>query len=119
MASREQTYQPQDAIAIGINSTLVTGGVGTFVSAIQNTLTRQNIGPMKVFTRTGTTIAVFGMIRSGPALNGKKLIISPAGMGGSYAFAKAASANLREKEDAINPTIGGLLAGMVLGLRCQ
>ena len=119
MASRERTYQPQDAVAIGINSTLVTGGVGTFVSAIQNTLTRQNIGAMKVFTRTGTTIAVFGNLRSNSLLNGQQLMVSIAGMGGSYAFAKAASANLRETEDAINPTIGGFLAGMVLGLRCQ
>ena len=60
MAPEEHTYHAQDAIAIGTNSTLVMGGVGTFVSAIQNTLTRENIGPMKIFTRTGTTIAVFG-----------------------------------------------------------
>jgi hypothetical protein len=38
-------------------------------------------------------------------------------MGGVFEFAKCASANLREKEDTYNSTIGGFLAGSVLGLR--
>jgi len=40
-------------------------------------------------------------------------------MGGTYEFARVASANLREKDDSWNPAIGGFLAGAVLGLRCQ
>ena len=119
MASEEHAYHAQDAIAIGTNSTLLMGGIGTFVSAIQNTLHRQNIGPMKVFTRSGTTVAVFGTDDAHLSSTSKKLIVLTAGMGGSYSFAKAASANLREKDDWVNPTIGGLFAGMVLGLRCQ
>lgn len=39
-------------------------------------------------------------------------------MGGTYEFAKTASANLREKDDSWNPTIGGFLAGSIMGLRC-
>lgn len=39
-------------------------------------------------------------------------------MGGAYEFTKCASANLREKEDTLNPTIGGFVAGSMLGLRC-
>jgi hypothetical protein len=40
-----------------------------------------------------------------------------AAMGGVFEFAKCASANLREKEDTYNSTIGGFFAGSVLGLR--
>ena len=36
-------------------------------------------------------------------------------MGGSYEFAKTASANLREKDDALNSAVGGFLAGNMLG----
>lgn len=42
-----------------------------------------------------------------------------AAMGGSYEFAKCASANLRKKDDAYNPAIGGLFAGSMLGLKCK
>jgi len=39
-------------------------------------------------------------------------------MGGAYEFTKNASANLREKDDAYNPAIGGFFAGTMMGLRC-
>jgi hypothetical protein len=42
-----------------------------------------------------------------------------AAMGGSYEFAKTASANLREKDDSWNNAIGGFFAGTMLGLRCK
>lgn len=38
-------------------------------------------------------------------------------MGGTYEFAKIASANLREKEDPWNTAIGGFFSGSILGLR--
>ena len=41
-----------------------------------------------------------------------------AAMGGTYEFAKIASANLREKDDSWNTAIGGFLAGSVMGLKC-
>ena len=47
------------------------------------------------------------------------LIFSIAAAGGTYEFARTASANLREKDDSWNPAIGGFLGGGVLGLRCQ
>ncbi|KAL1303260.1 hypothetical protein AAFC00_006674 [Neodothiora populina] len=95
----ERPYQPKDAVGGTIKATLITTGAGAFVSAIQNTLTKQNVGGMAVFTRTGGTITVFGA------------------MGGAYEFAKCASANLRRKDDAVNPAIGGFFAGSMLGLR--
>lgn len=56
----EHDYHPQDAIGQAVKATLVTGGAGLFISTIQNTLTRQNVGMMGVFTRTGGTVGVFG-----------------------------------------------------------
>ncbi|PWY94375.1 NADH-ubiquinone oxidoreductase 213 kDa subunit [Aspergillus sclerotioniger CBS 115572] len=80
---------------------MLTGGAGLFASAVQNTLTRQNVGPMGVFVRTGGTVGIF------------------AAMGGTYAFVKTASANLREKEDHWNVALGGFFSGSILGLRAR
>ena len=64
MAQEQAVYQPQDAVTLAIRSTMIMGGAGLMVSAIQNTLTKQNVSPMGVFTRTGSTIAIFGTFRS-------------------------------------------------------
>ena len=67
MASEEEeeaTYQPKDAVSSAINATLVLGGAGLTVSAIQNTLTKQNVAGWGVFTRTGGVIAIFGSLSS-------------------------------------------------------
>ncbi|CAK4034924.1 probable NADH-ubiquinone oxidoreductase 213 kDa subunit [Lecanosticta acicola] len=92
-------YQPKDAVGAAIKATAVTGAAGAFISAIQNTLTKQNVGAMAFLTRTGGTIWTF------------------AAMGGSYEFVKCACANLREKDDTWNATWGGLASGAMLGLR--
>ena len=42
---------------------------------------------------------------------------SPAAVGGVFEFTRAASANLREKDDFWNHATGGFLAGAVLGVR--
>nr|POF02294.1 nadh-ubiquinone oxidoreductase 21.3 kda subunit [Quercus suber] len=57
---QEIQYHPQDAIGGAVKATLVTGTAGLFVSTIQNTLTKQNVGAFGVFTRSGSTVAVFG-----------------------------------------------------------
>ncbi|KAK3679093.1 hypothetical protein LTR37_021448, partial [Vermiconidia calcicola] len=57
--SEEVTYQPKDAVGNAIRATGVTTIAGLFVSTIQNTLTKQNVGAWGVFARTGGTIAVF------------------------------------------------------------
>ncbi|PWY88488.1 NADH-ubiquinone oxidoreductase 213 kDa subunit [Aspergillus heteromorphus CBS 117.55] len=80
---------------------MITGGVGLFASAVQNTLTKRNVGPMGVFTRSGGTIGIF------------------AAMGGTYEFVKTASANLREKNDHYNVALGGFFAGAILGIRVR
>ncbi|WPG98038.1 Hypothetical protein R9X50_00082200 [Acrodontium crateriforme] len=92
-------YHPKDAIAAAIKATLVTGSAGLFISTVQNTLSKQNVGAFGVFSRFGSTTAIY------------------AAMGGAYEFTKNASANLRRKDDAWNSTWGGMVAGTLLGLR--
>jgi hypothetical protein len=58
---RTDDYHPKDALGDAIKATLVTGGAGAFISTIQNTLTKQNVGAWGVFTRSGSTIGIFGM----------------------------------------------------------
>lgn len=62
MASEDTIYQPKNAVNQTVKATMITGGAGLFASAIQNTLTKENIGAFGVFTRTGGTIATFGSI---------------------------------------------------------
>lgn len=59
-SENEAVYQPKDAVGLAIESTLITGAVGLTVSAIKNTLIKQNITGWGVFTRTGGAIAIFG-----------------------------------------------------------
>lgn len=61
MASRDTQYHPKDAVGAGIKGTMITGTAGLAVSAIQNTLSKRNVGAWGVFTKSGSTIAVFGM----------------------------------------------------------
>lgn len=53
---------------------------------------------------------------------GRRLLIEScviAAMGASFSFVKAASANIREKDDSLNPALGGLIAGAILGTKCM
>lgn len=59
--AEDQYYQPQDAISVAMKATALTGGVGLFASAVQNTLTKSNVGPFGIFVRTGGTVTIFGM----------------------------------------------------------
>ena len=61
MASEDDQYHPKDAVKAAIQGTMVMGAAGAFVSAIQNTLTRRNVTAWGFVTRTGGTIAVFGI----------------------------------------------------------
>jgi hypothetical protein len=100
-SSQEHAYHAQDTIGRTIKTVGLTGSVGLFASAVQNTLARQNVGPWGIFVRSGGTIGVF------------------AAMGGTYEFVKTASANLRETEDYWNVALGGFFSGAILGLRAR
>ena len=117
MASEKTPYQPKDALGAGITGVLVLGTAGTAISAVQNTLTKTNVGPWGIFTRSGGTITTFGMLGKFPNVSVPNSCI--AAMGGSYEFFRYAAANLRQKDDSYNPAIGGFVAGSVMGLRCM
>ena len=53
-------YEPKDAIAQSVRSATFTGSAGLLLAAVQNTLSRENVGAFGVFTRFGGTIALFG-----------------------------------------------------------
>jgi len=55
-------YHPRDAIADGVKGTLISGGAGLFMAAVQNSLAKQNVGAWGVFTRGGGIITTFGTI---------------------------------------------------------
>lgn len=110
----------RDAVGLATKGTLILGGAGLFMSAIQNTLTKQNVGMFGVITRTGGTVGIFGKWVGPFCLGGKaygKVMI--AAMGGSYMFFSNAAANLREKDDHYNAMVGGLVAGAIMGTKCM
>ncbi|GAK65856.1 NADH-ubiquinone oxidoreductase 213 kda subunit [Moesziomyces antarcticus] len=92
-----ETYSERSAIADGMTSGAASAGAGLLVSAIQNSVQTHNKGALGVFTRTGSTIALF------------------TAMGGIFSYTDATVANFRQKDDAINGAIGGCAAGVVLG----
>lgn len=57
----EVPYQPQDAIAKVVDVSLVTGAAGLFLSTVQNTLARSQVGAFGVFSKFGSTTAWFSM----------------------------------------------------------
>ncbi|KAK8082802.1 hypothetical protein PG996_001583 [Apiospora saccharicola] len=95
----QEPFHPKNAVKSAVTGSMVGGAAGFFASAIQNSLAKTNVGAWGVVTRTGGTVAVMTAV---PAL---------------YMFAKDASANLREKDDTWNTTIGAFLGGGVLGLK--
>lgn len=58
--SYSQTFAPKDAISTSLAAARLTGGAGLLVAAVQNTLLRENIGAFGIFTRFGSTVALFG-----------------------------------------------------------
>ncbi|KAF2096482.1 NADH-ubiquinone oxidoreductase 213 kDa subunit [Rhizodiscina lignyota] len=99
--AEQEPYKPIDAVSETVKTTAIMGGAGAILSGVQNSLARQNLGLMGIFTRTGGTIVTFAAI------------------GASYAFCSSASANLREKKDSYNQAIGGFFGGAMLGLRAR
>lgn len=63
MASQteEHVYHPKDAVSGSLKTSMYTGTVGLFASAVQNTLLKQNVGPWGVFVRSGSTIGIMSM----------------------------------------------------------
>ncbi|KAL7813154.1 hypothetical protein V8C44DRAFT_327672 [Trichoderma aethiopicum] len=91
-------YVPHDVLDETAKTSLVGLGSGFFIAAIQNALSKRNVGAMSVFTRGAPII---GICAAGP---------------GAYAFFSRTMMNLREKEDAWAAAFGGFMCGSVLGL---
>ncbi|TRX95939.1 hypothetical protein FHL15_003081 [Xylaria flabelliformis] len=99
LAEERRPFHPKDAVKSGLWGALGFGGAGVFFSAVQNSLAKRNVGAWGVFTRTGGTIASLTML------------------GTVYYFSKDATANLREKDDTFNTTVGAFLGGATIGLK--
>ncbi|KAI0205976.1 hypothetical protein F4808DRAFT_408494 [Astrocystis sublimbata] len=97
--AEDRPFHPKDAVKSAIQGGLVGGGAGLLLSAMQNSLAKQNVGAWGVFSRTGSTIATFTAVTT------------------VYSFSKDATANLREKDDAFNTTVAAFLGGATIGLR--
>lgn len=95
----DETYHPKDAVAAGIRGAGIAGAAGAIIAGAQNTLTKSNVGALGVVSKFGGTIALFTAV------------------GSCFEFVTAASANLRERNDYLNPTIGGFISGTIVGLK--
>lgn len=98
MAGADHDFHAKDAIKSALSATTMVGTAGFFVAAIENALHKSNVGALSVFTRSGSTIALYAI------------------GGGAYGFSRAAAGNLRQKDDALNSAIGGFVGGSVLGM---
>lgn len=61
VSARDDTFHPRDAIGEGIRGATYLGGAGLFISAIMNSMSKQNVGTFGIISRTGGSIALFGM----------------------------------------------------------
>ncbi|KAJ4300677.1 hypothetical protein N0V90_002765 [Kalmusia sp. IMI 367209] len=98
MASHDDHFEPRDTLKNTANTTLQLTVAGAIFAGVQNTLRKQNVGAMGIFTRSGGIIAVF------------------AGVGVAYQFTKDAAANLRQKDDTYNDALAGFVGGSVIGV---
>ncbi|CAO3649214.1 unnamed protein product [Mucor hiemalis] len=93
------TAANKDCIAEAGKTAGIAGGIGLFVSAMQNTAQKHKDGARGVVTRTGGTIAFF------------------AAMGGIFTLGECAAKDIRGEDDAINAAIGGCAAGLLAGIK--
>ncbi|KAF2737904.1 NADH-ubiquinone oxidoreductase 213 kDa subunit [Polyplosphaeria fusca] len=98
MPDDHATYHPVDTLASTASTTMQTALCGAMIAGVQNTLRKQNVGAMGIFTKSGGVIALY------------------AGVGAVYQFSRDSAANLRGKDDAYNEAIGGFLGGIGVGL---
>ncbi|PWN53800.1 hypothetical protein IE53DRAFT_309610 [Violaceomyces palustris] len=93
----EETFIERSPVGDSMSAATISAGAGLFVSAVQNSIQTHNKGALGVFTRTGSTIALF------------------TAMGGIFSYTDSMVANIRQKNDAFNGAAGGCAAGLVAG----
>ncbi|OAA81821.1 Mitochondrial import inner membrane translocase subunit Tim17 family protein [Akanthomyces lecanii RCEF 1005] len=94
----DNVYHPHDVLDETAKTSVVGLGAGFFLAAVQNALSKRNVGAFGVFSRGAPII---GLAAASPA---------------AYTFFSRTAMNLREKDDALAAGIGGFAAGAVLGL---
>ncbi|KAM3556663.1 hypothetical protein MY1884_004942 [Beauveria asiatica] len=94
----DSPYQPHDVLDETAKTAVVGLGAGFFLAAVQNALSKRNVGAFGVFSRGAPVI---GLVAASPA---------------AYTFVSRTTMNLREKDDAFAAALGGFAAGAVLGL---
>lgn len=57
----EPIYKPEETIHEALRAGFVTGSGGLVVAAVRNSLTRQNVGALGMFTIYGGTIGYFSI----------------------------------------------------------
>ena len=62
MANEQGVYHPKDAIAFTASTTFQIGMAGLAVAAVQNALSKENVGSLGVLSKSGGTIVTFGMV---------------------------------------------------------
>ena len=60
MADHHETFHPRDTLANTASTTLKLTACGAIFAGVQNTLRKQNVGAMGIFTKSGGIIAVYG-----------------------------------------------------------
>lgn len=97
----EPSYEAKSPIRDATTVAYQAAAAGALVSVLQNALSSHKAGAFGVLTRTGGTIGMF------------------AAMGATFAFTEATVANQRQKDDALNGTVGGCAAGFLAGIRTR
>ncbi|TQV98232.1 hypothetical protein V2A60_008007 [Cordyceps javanica] len=97
-AGLETAYHAHDTLDETAKTAVVGLGAGFFMAAVQNALSKRNVGAFGIFSRGAPII---GLAAASPA---------------AYTFVSRTTMNLREKDDTLAAALGGFAAGAVLGL---
>jgi hypothetical protein len=66
-AHPQEHFHPRDTLANTAKTTLQTTAVGAIIAGAVNTLTKRNVGPWGIVTKSGGIIALYGMQLAPPA----------------------------------------------------
>lgn len=78
MEESDKPYVPHDVLDETAKTALVGLGSGFFLAAIQNALSKRNVGAMSVFTRGAPVIGICGMERPETCVRARRQL-APAG----------------------------------------
>ncbi|EGX96681.1 NADH-ubiquinone oxidoreductase 213 kDa subunit [Cordyceps militaris CM01] len=131
-AGADNVYQAHDVLDETAKTAVVGLGAGFFMAAVQNALSKRNVGAFGVFSRGAPIIGLAGdatrkslLVNSPSAIQDVRLrldlganfcVCRIAASPAAYTFVSRTVMNLREKDDAFAAALGGFAAGAVIGL---